>query len=240
MAAGDWPPRRRSGPNVWGDVHPELRSRGLGTALLELVEARAGELGAAAVRNDVFARDQGAISLLESRGYRPVRRYYEMRIDLGDAAPPEPTWPDGLTVAPFRDGDGPAFHEAFAEAFSEEWGATRMEYDEWRRARLEADDFEPELWSIVRDGDEIAAVARCDAYRYGGGWVAGLGVRKQWRKRGLGLALLQRTFRLFHERGERSVGLGVDSENPTGATRLYERAGMHVETETVTFEKTLS
>jgi ribosomal protein S18 acetylase RimI-like enzyme len=232
-----WP---RGVPNVWGDVHPELLGRGLGTALLALAEARAGELGASAVRNDVFARDQGAISLLESRGYRPVRRYYEMRIDLGDAAPPEPTWPDGLTVAPFRDGDGPAFHEAFAEAFSEEWGATRMEYDEWRRARLEADDFEPELWSIVRDGDEIAAVARCDAYRYGGGWVAGLGVRKPWRKRGLGLALLQRTFRLFHERGERSVGLGVDSENPTGATRLYERAGMHVETETVTFEKTLS
>jgi ribosomal protein S18 acetylase RimI-like enzyme len=83
-------------------------------------------------------------------------------------------------------------------------------------------------------------VARCDAYRYGGGWVAGLGVRKPWRKRGLGLALLQRTFRLFHERGERSVGLGVDSENPTGATRLYERAGMHVESESVTFERSLA
>jgi ribosomal protein S18 acetylase RimI-like enzyme len=236
-AATLWP---RGVPNVWGDVHPELRGRGLGTTLLELAEARARELGAAAVRNDVFARDHGAITLLESRGYRPVRRYYEMRIELGDSPPPEPVWPDGLRVAPFRDGDGPAFHEALADAFSEEWGATPMEYDEWRQARLEADDFDPELWSIVRDGDEVAAVARCDAYRYGGGWVAGLGVRKPWRKRGLGLALLQRTFRLFHERGERSVGLGVDSENPTGATRLYERAGMHVESESVTFERSLA
>ena len=39
---------------------------------------------------------------------------------------------------------------------------------------------------------------------------------------------------------ERSVGLGVDSENPTGATRLYERAGMHAVSESVTFEKTLA
>ena len=236
-AATLWP---RGVPNVWGDVHPELRGQGLGSALLELTEARAAELGASAVRNDVFGNDDVAIALLESRGYRPVRRYFEMRIALGDEPPPEPTWPDGLTVAPFRDGDGPAFHAALAEAFSEEWGATPMEYDEWRRARLEADDFAPELWSIVRDGGEIAAVARCDPFRYGGGWVAGLGVRQPWRKRGLGLALLQRTFRLFHERGERSVGLGVDSENPTGATRLYERAGMEVESVTVTFEKGLA
>ena len=52
-----------------------------------LAEGRASELGASAVRNDVFARDQGAISLLESRGYRPVRRYYEMRIDARRRGP---------------------------------------------------------------------------------------------------------------------------------------------------------
>jgi ribosomal protein S18 acetylase RimI-like enzyme len=232
-----WP---RGVPNVWGDVHPELLGRGLGTALLALAEARAGELGASAVRNDVFARDQGAISLLESRGYRPVRRYYEMRIDLGDAAPPEPTWPEGLTVAPFRDGDGPEFHRVLTEAFRDEWGSTPMEYEEWRRARVEADDVELAIWSLVRDGDEVVAVCRCDAFRYGGGWVAGLGVVERWRRRGIGLALLQHTFGVFHARGERSIGLGVDSENPTGATRLYERAGMHVELESITFERALS
>ena len=225
---------------MWGDVHPDFAGRGLGTALLELVEARASELHAAAVRNDTFARDEAAATLLDSRGYRPVRRYYGMRIKLGDEAPPEPEWPEGLTVAPFRDGDGPAFHAALGESFHEEWGHVPLEYEEWRRARLEADDFDPEVWAVVRDGDEVAAVLRCDVLRYGGGWVGALGVRKPWRRRGVGLALLQHAFHVFHARGERSVGLGVDSENPTGATRLYERAGMHVEDETVTFEKKLA
>ena len=225
---------------VWGDVHPELLGRGLGTALLELAETCARGLGAGAIRNDTFARDEAASVLLAGRGYRPVRRYYEMRIELGDEAPPEPEWPEGLTVASFRDGDGPAFHQTLGESFQDEWGHAPLEYEEWRRARLDADDFDPEVWAVVRDGDEIAAVARCDVFRYGGGWVAALGVRKPWRRRGVGLALLHHTFCVFHARGERSVGLGVDSENPTGATRLYERAGMHVETESVMFEKKLA
>lgn len=237
-AATLWP--RGEAPNVWGDVHPAALGRGLGTALLELAEGRASELGAAAVRNDVFAQDEIAVTLLEGRGYRPVRRYYEMRIMLGDEAPPEPEWPEGLTVAPFRDGDGPEFHRVLTEAFRDEWGSTPMEYEEWRRARIEADDVELAIWSLVRDGDEVVAVVRCDAFRYGGGWVAGLGVVERWRRRGIGLALLQHTFGVFHARGERSIGLGVDSENPTGATHLYERAGMHVELESITFERALS
>jgi mycothiol synthase len=237
-AATLWP--RGDAPNVWGDVHPDVIGRGLGSALLELAETRASDLGAAAIRNDVFARDEAATALLESRGYGPVRRHYGMRVELGAEAPPEPEWADGLTVAPFRDGDGPAFHQTLTEAFNDEWGSAPMEYDEWRRARIEADDVDLGIWSLVRDGDEVVAVVRCDVFRYGGGWVAGLGVREAWRRRGIGLALLQHTFRVFHARGERSVGLGVDSENPTGATRLYERAGMHVEDETVTFEKSLA
>ena len=237
-AATLWP--RGEAPNVWGDVHPAALGHGLGTALLELAEGRASELGAAAVRNDVFAQDEIAVTLLEGRGYRPVRRYYEMRIMLGDEAPPEPEWPEGLTVAPFRDGDGPEFHRVLTEAFRDDWGNTPMEYEEWRRARIEADDVELAIWSLVRDGDEVVAVVRCDAFRYGGGWVAGLGVVERWRRRGIGLALLQHTFGVFHARGERSIGLGVDSENPTGATHLYERSGMHVELESITFERALS
>jgi ribosomal protein S18 acetylase RimI-like enzyme len=67
-----------------------------------------------------------------------------------------------------------------------------------------------------------------------------LGVRKPWRKRGLGKALLVHAFREFRDRGYDRATLGVDSENPTGATRLYESVGMHVETTFVTFEKELA
>ena len=58
------------------------------------------------------------------------------------------------------------------------------------------------------------------------GWVGILGVRSPWRRRGLGDALLRASFAALYERGLRRVGLGVDTENVTGALRLYERAGM--------------
>ena len=67
-----------------------------------------------------------------------------------------------------------------------------------------------------------------------------IGTRTAWRRRGLGLALLLHAFREFYARGIRRSTLGVDSENPSGATRLYERAGMHVESESVTYEKELA
>jgi ribosomal protein S18 acetylase RimI-like enzyme len=55
-----------------------------------------------------------------------------------------------------------------------------------------------------------------------------LGVRRPWRRRGLGRALLLQAFAEFRSRGRRGVGLGVDGLNTTGAVRLYEQVGMHV------------
>jgi ribosomal protein S18 acetylase RimI-like enzyme len=71
------------------------------------------------------------------------------------------------------------------------------------------------------------------------GWIASLAVRKPWRRRGLGEALLLRSLGQFYERGERVVQLGVDAENPSGATRLYERVGMRVSLEAAIYAKDL-
>ena len=70
----------------------------------------------------------------------------------------------------------------------------------------------------------------------GMGWIPTLAVRKPYRRRGLGQALLQHAFRALQARGVQRVGLGVDAKNKTGATRLYERVGMHVDQETVHYE----
>jgi ribosomal protein S18 acetylase RimI-like enzyme len=81
------------------------------------------------------------------------------------------------------------------------------------------------------DGDEIAAISLCrfkitDDPEMG--FVDTLGVRRPWRRQGLALALLHHTFTEFQNRGQKRVGLGVDAASLTGATRLYEKAGMHV------------
>ena len=71
------------------------------------------------------------------------------------------------------------------------------------------------------------------------GYVNVLGVRRPWRKKGLGLALLQHSFGEFYQRGCKRAGLGVDADSLTGATRLYERGGMHVDRQFCLYKKVL-
>ena len=88
------------------------------------------------------------------------------------------------------------------------------------------------------DGDRIAGCALCRP-KQGIGWVGSLSVRRPWRKQGLGLGLLNHAFRQLFQRGYSTIGLMVDAANPTGATRLYERAGMQIANQLVTYEKEL-
>jgi len=222
----------------WAAVLPEFRGRGLATALIGLTEQRARARGFARVKVGAFVENDLALRLFDELGYREVRHYLQMRVAL-DGQLEEPRWPPGINVATFRREDARAFHAAFDEAFAEEWDFHSLPFDEWKAFRLEREDVDLSLWFVAWDGVEIAAVCRCER-QHGGGWIGGIGVRKPWRRRGIGLALLQHAFLEFARRGEPHVSLGVDAENPTGATVLYERAGMRVVTDEVVFEKDLT
>ncbi len=232
---------RQADPSCWSwaCVHPEFSGQGLATALLEKVEQRARVIGSRSLKVGAFAENSAATRLFETLGYREARHYYQMRVDVSDT-PPAPEWPTGITPSPFRLEDARDFHQTLDEAFAEEWGFVSMPYEEWKAARIDAAGADFSMWFVARAGDEMAGAARCDLKQSGGGWITALGVRKRWRKRGLGLALLRHAFAEFHRRGQPHVGLGVDAENPTGATRLYERAGMRVIKEDVVFEKELT
>jgi mycothiol synthase len=223
-----------------GFVHPDRQGRGLGAWLVSRAEERARELELPKLYVWSLAGDERAHALFEQFGMRELRRFYRMLIEL-DAPPPPAEWPDGLRVDTFKEEDADAFHAALGDAFEDEWNFVPMPFEQWRELRLVQDpDFDPSLWFVVWDGDEVAAVIRNEPDRSGAGFVGALGVRKPWRKRGLGLALLLHTFGEFYRRGQPRIALGVDAENPTGATRLYERAGMHVAYEAVTYGKDLA
>jgi mycothiol synthase len=223
----------------WISIDPKFKRRGLATALVRIVEERARELGGQAVRLGAFGENTDGRLLLESLGYRDVRHHYEMRIDL-ETPPPEPKWPVGLRVVPFELTDARGVHAAINDAFAGEWNFHARSFEEWRALRLDAPTFDATLWFVVKDGDEIAGFVCCSAKQFGGPWIALIGVRSPWRRRGLGLALLHQAFGEFYRRGERAVALGVDADNSTGATRLYERAGMRVHAEDVTYQKELT
>jgi mycothiol synthase len=225
--------------DTWIGVDPGYAGRGISTELLGRAEREARDRGGARLRAGILVENDAGRTLLEGRGYREVRRFYRMQVDLDDDPPP-PDRVEGIEIAVFRPEDAERFHAAMTEAFSEDWGFVAMPFDEWREHRLEAPETDTSLWFVARDDDAIAGTIRCDAQRFGGGFVGALSVRKPWRGRGVGMALLRHAFAEFHRRGAPHVSLGVDAQNESGATRLYERGGMRVVSEDVLFEKALA
>lgn len=221
-----------------GVVHPRAHGRGHGSRLVDFTEAWIGEQQAEKIHTWAVAGDAAADELFTGRGYREVRRFWDMAIDLGAEPPPRAT----LEVEPFggAEADARPFYDALDEAFSDHWEHHSLGFDEWWEEKRAQPDYDPSLWFLIRDGDDVVAVVRNDPDRHGGGYVGALGVRRRWRGKGYGKALLQHSFREFHRRGQRRVSLGVDAASPTGATRLYESVGMHVELESVVYEKLLT
>ena len=216
-------------------LDPEAAGQLLGEA-----EAIGREKGAQALRAFVQGDDPVLRPVLEDAGWLPIRYSFQMRIELDDDVP-EPAWPEGLSPRNVRPGEEERVYEANMDAFADHWDFHRTPLDEWRGYNLDHG-FEPSLWWIVDDGDELAAFS-LNAWHFSGdpqfGWIGNLGVRPPWRRRGLATALLRHSFRDFRARGATRVGLGVDGENTTGAVRLYERVGMQVVRRNDTYEKVL-
>jgi mycothiol synthase len=219
--------------NCAGAVRPTAWGRGLGTRLLELMESRLVEEDVERINSWTVAGDAAAAYLFQAHGYREVRRFWEMAIEL-EEEPPEPP----ADVEPFTEGDAEDFHAALEESFAEHWENEPESFEEWWTRQRHRSNFDPSLWFVVRDGDELAGVVRNEA-RPPAGYVGAIGVRSRWRGRGYGRALLLQSFREFRRRGLLRVTLGVDAANATGATQLYESVGMHVEQEAVVWGKAL-
>jgi mycothiol synthase len=214
--------RRTERLDVDGYVHPGRRGRGVGSRILRLAEARARERGAARLHIATLHGDEAARLLFEANGYAFVRAFLRMAITL-DRPLPEPHVPEGLTLERFDRIDERAVHAALQEAFEDHWEHEPQEYEAWARRHAESD---RSLWWVVKDGDEIAGASVNDRKREGAGWIGALATRRRWRGRGVAQALLLASFGEFRRRGERTVALGVDASNPTGAVKLYERVGM--------------
>jgi mycothiol synthase len=227
---------QRRGERYDGDgwVHPEAFGRGVGTAIVDWIETRSRELGSPEARIGILHEDERAACLLRRRGFEPIRSFFRMVIDL-DGEPEPPAWPEGFDVAALAPGEERVLYEVIEDAFQDHWGHQYRPFEEWMNARV----LEHELCFLVRSGSAVAAGAECKRELFGMGWVDVLGTRREYRRKGLGDALLRHAFGELYRRGARRVGLGVDAENPTGATRLYERVGMRVASQSDVYAKTL-
>jgi mycothiol synthase len=165
-----------------------------------------------------------------------VRELYQMRLDLTELLP-APRFPTGISVRAARLGvDDQALHAASEEAFSERFLFTPTPFEDWRVRTVRRETTDSDLWLVAWDGGEVAGQVWA-LPRSGEVHVEDLSVRKPWRGRGLGLALLLAVFRLLHERGYPFVRVFFDAQNATGALDLYVKAGMRMERRFEVFER---
>jgi mycothiol synthase len=229
-----------------GYVHPEVRGRGVGSELLRVTEEhgrREAERHAPDVRvhlqHVTLLADDCTPNLFLRNGYVVVQHQFRMLVELEA----EPDVPDvaGIEIRLFRDPEERrAVHAVLDEAFDTGPPYRRRSFEEWAPRVLGRAAFDPSLVWVALDGDTIVGANVCGWKEWGDwGWVEAVGVLPSHRRGGIGDALLRTAFAEFWRRGERRVALNVRADNPTGATRLYERAGMTVASTVVLWEKEL-
>jgi ribosomal protein S18 acetylase RimI-like enzyme len=236
---------------VWACVDPQFEGIGVGTAMMDWADKRlmttlkrAPKDARVVYRSSALSTHHQTKELFEDRGMEFVRRFWHMMIDL-DSPPPMAVWPDGITLSSFAERpDLRAIAVADDEIFQDHWGYVSQPEDEivqkFREWINSKPDFDPSLWFLAMDGEEIAGICLCSPERLeypGAAWVNVLGVRRPWRRQGLALAMLRHAFSVFYRQGKEKVGLGVDSSSLTGATKLYEKAGMSVVKQDDAYEK---
>lgn len=240
-------------PFVQGCVHPDFEGRGIGEHLLIWAEHRAkqalNKLPAeirVSMNLATLNTHQPTRRLFEKRGFKPVRHSYVMVAKL-DNTLAEPNPPDGIRLTTYKDHpDLVSVYQAADDAFMDHWGYVSGDEAEgikqWQYRNENDPAFDPSLWFLAMDGDEIAAIALCTPNAGTDqqmGYITLLGVRRRWRQKGLALGLLRQVFCEFRNRGLQWAGLTVDAENLTGANKVYEKAGMKVVRDFATYEKEL-
>ncbi len=179
-------------------------------------------------------------------GYVAVRYGYTMVRPTLDDLPDAPV-PEGLEIREVRPEHMRQIWDAANEAFRDAWGfgePTEVDYQRFLTDPVESD---TALWRVAWDGDEVAGQVRSyinplENERYGRlrGYTESISVRRPWRRRGLARALIAASFPLLRARGMTEAALGVDTENVSGALRVYEACGFVPVSRTAVYRKPLA
>jgi GNAT superfamily N-acetyltransferase len=176
----------------------------------------------------ISEKNNTLLQLFASNGYKSNLSFLMMELEM-DSPPPAADPVEGITIRAFVPGqDETATYHADEEASQDKGYHTPLSYEEWvKRMRMDQESFDPGIWFIACEGNEIVGVAlNMHDRKTNIGWVDHLSVRRMWRRKGIGRALLLHSFGEFFRSGVRHVKLNVDSKSLTNAPRLYEQVGM--------------
>ncbi len=246
--------RRESNPDRmvfshFGFLHPEWRRNRIGTAILHYNEAHLRKLSESFSRDVPFYfsvnaddHETGKITLFQVEGYQPIRHFYKMvRPNLDDI--PDVSLPEGIELRPVTPEHYRQIWDEMQEAFRDHWGYA-PESDEDYSSWLSYSSFQPDLWQIAWHGDRVVGtvlgfISEEENKEYGvlRGYTEEITVHKEYRKRGIARALIACCLRALKDRGMAEAALFVDTENLSGALRLYEGMGYRPVFRSTNFQK---
>ena len=232
-------------------VDPTVAGHEVFGAMIEAVEARVRAIAAEHPPGDKLLETFGADlapdrhALLAERGYEPVRYFYAMRRPTVDDLP-DSALPAGLEIREVEPDHLRAIWDADQEAFRDHWGYTpgnEKDYELFLHDPVMSD---TSLWRVAWDGDEVVGQVRSfisveenETFGRLRGYTEHISVRRAWRRRGVARALIAASFPLLRARGMTEAALSVDTENTSGALRVYESCGFRSVSRSATYRKPL-
>ena len=219
-----------------GGVDPLTRRQGIGSSLIGWQMDRGREILTAGppklpryLRTMAYVFEKEAISLYEHSGLTPVRYFYELIRPLAAVSPVVET--PGIDIVAWDPRRDEELRQVTNASFADHWGSTPVDRDAWRH-RLDSHGIRLDLSFMALDGPTIVGILL--ASHFPGdeevtgrldGWITTLGTLRSHRKRGIASALVMKACHVFQDLGFTHAALGVDSESPTGAYRLYQQLG---------------
>jgi mycothiol synthase len=234
---------------LFGYLLPAWRRKGIGTAMSGWAENRLRQIAAGHENSgerffqaNAADTEKGAIAMFEKSGYQPARYEFNMHRPISDPLP-EALMPVGLEVRPVKDEHIRPIWDAMQEAFKDHWGfvlESDLKLQEWQSEPS----FQPQLWKVAWEGDQVAGMvlnfineSENQEYKRLRGYTEGISVRRPWRKQGLARSLIVQSIQMFKDMGMTETALGVDSQNLSGALRLYQGVGYRQTKQFIVYRK---
>ena len=178
----------------------------------------------------LYKKQEQMSARFAARGFTPIRHWWEMECLLNGRM--ESSKESDFEIVPWAAKYDEPSRLVYNAAFADHWGSTPMDSEQWQKQVINSPGFRRD-YSFVAVGDgEIVGYSACEEYPedwHAAGrreaWIGGLGVLREWRKRGIATALLVRSMQAMREGEIEAAMIGVDSDSPSGAQHLYSDVG---------------
>lgn len=224
-------------------VHPQFKNLGIASLLLKKVEERANVLakdkdGEQKLMNQIPFTNIAARNLVEDRGYEFSRLYERMKIELA-AKPTQSSLPEGIILRSFQvNSDEETLFSIYDETFRDTWGYTKKDSSTWISQKM-GEGYDPSLWIIAwKDSKPVGFIM--SRLQDDGVFIDLLGVKREYRKHGIGKALLLHIFGQAYQLNQKTILLYVDTDSLTNANRLYKDVGMFPHSQTAIYSKKMT